>query len=215
MFPWALPASRVDPYDASSLTRGKAMKQHSKAGGRREKKASPTRAARQNAGPDRRLGATELAEIERRLTRERDEALEWEKASAEVLRTISTSPGELRPIFQAMLENAVRICEAVFANLYMGDADGFHMIAAHHDSVAYVAARMSDPLLQPPPDAPLGRLAITKKVVQVADISALPSRDHPFCSPVDNLIGAVVCLESTALKLFSSLARRSNRGCSI
>jgi hypothetical protein len=52
-----------------------------------------------------------------RLTRERDEALEREKASAKVLRIISTSPGELKPIFQAMLENAVRICEAFFGNL--------------------------------------------------------------------------------------------------
>ena len=51
------------------------------------------------------------------------------------------------------------------------------------NSPAYVAARMSDPLLRPPPDAPLGRLAITKEVVQVADIRTLPSRDHPFVAP--------------------------------
>jgi len=114
------------------------------------------------------------------LIRERDEALEREKASAEVLRIISRSSGELTPIFQAMLENAVRICDAVFGNLYLRDADGFHMVAAHHDSPAYVAARVSEPLLRPPPDAPLGRLAITKEVVQVADIKTLPSRDHPF-----------------------------------
>jgi hypothetical protein len=77
------------------------------------------------------------------LTRERDEALEREKASAKVLRIISTSPGELKPIFQAMLENAVRICEAFFGNLYLRDADGFHMVAAHHDSPAYVAYERS------------------------------------------------------------------------
>jgi len=162
-------------YDASSSTKGKVMKGRSKAGGRtgkagRHKVAPPNRAAH------RHTGAVSQADYAR-LTRERDEALEREKASAEVLRIISTSPGELKPIFQAMLENAVRICEAVFGNLHLRDADGFHMVAAHHDSPAYVAARLGDPLLRPPPDAPLGRLAITKEVVQVADIRTLPSRD--------------------------------------
>jgi transcriptional regulator with GAF, ATPase, and Fis domain len=160
------------------------MKGRSKAGGRtgkagRHKVAPPKRAGRQTAMPHRHTGAVSQAE-NARLTRARDEALEREKASAEVLRIISTSPGELKPIFQAMLENAVRICEAVFGNLYLRDADSFHMVAAHHDSPAYVAARMGDPLLRPPPDAPLGQLAITKEVVQVADIRTLPSRDHPF-----------------------------------
>jgi GAF domain-containing protein len=144
----------------------------------RSRKAKTLKAVRQRssspAGQE-----TEVA----RLRRERDEALEREKASAEVLRIISTSPGELKPIFQAMLENAVRVCEAVFGNLYLRDADGFRMVAAHHDSPAYVAARMSDPLWRPPPDAPLGRLAITKEVVQVADIRTLSSRDHPFVAP--------------------------------
>jgi GAF domain-containing protein len=79
-----------------------------------------------------------------------------------------------------MLTNATRICEASFGNLYLCDADAFRMVAAHHDSPAYVEARMRDPLLRPPPDAPLGRLAITKQVVQVANIRTIPSRDHPF-----------------------------------
>src|SRR5262249_18379487 len=114
------------------------------------------------------------------LTRERDEALEREKATAEVLRVISSSPGELEPVFQTMLENATRICEAVFGNLYLCDADAFRMVAAHHDSPAYIEARTRDPLLRPPPDAPLGRLAITKQVVQIADIRTLASHDHPF-----------------------------------
>jgi GAF domain-containing protein len=114
------------------------------------------------------------------LIRERDEALEREKATAEVLRIISSSPGELEPVFQTMLENATRICEAVFGNLYLYDADAFRMVAAHHDSPAYIEARTRDPLLRPPPDAPLGRVAITKQVVQVADIRTLPSHDHPF-----------------------------------
>src|SRR5215831_1445962 len=52
------------------------------------------------------------------LTRERDEALEREQATAEVLRVISSSPGELEPVFQAMLANATRICEAKFGTLF-------------------------------------------------------------------------------------------------
>jgi two-component system, NtrC family, sensor kinase len=163
------------------------MRRRSRAGGepvktRRRKTAARKRGNASKAAVRRSPPAGQETEVAR-LTRERDEALEREKASAEVLRIISTSPGELKPIFQAMLENAVRICEAVFGNLYLRDADGFHMVAAHHDSPAYVAARMSDPLLRPPPDAPLGRLAITKEMVQVADIRTLPSRDHPFVAP--------------------------------
>jgi GAF domain-containing protein len=116
-------------------------------------------------------------------TRDLSAALEQQTATSDVLQIISSSPGELEPVFHAMLANATRICEAVFGNLYLCEADAFRMVAAHHDSHAYVEARMRNPLLRPPPDAPLGRLAITKQVVQVADIRTLPSRDHPFVAP--------------------------------
>ena len=146
MFLWALPVSRVDPLQCRVL-----MRRGSRAGGKPVKPKAVRRRSSSAAGKEAKVAL---------FKRERDEALEREKASAEVLRIISTSPGELKPIFQAMLENAVRVCEAFIGNLYLRDADGFHMVAAHHGSPAYVAARMSDPLLRPPPDAPLGRLAI-------------------------------------------------------
>jgi hypothetical protein len=57
------------------------------------------------------------------LVRERDEALEREKATSEVLRIISSSPGELEPVFTTMLGNAVRICEAKFGSLYLREGD--------------------------------------------------------------------------------------------
>ena len=160
------------------------MRRRSRAGGKstESQRRKTTTLKRRNAPKAVRRRSSSVAGKEAKVAlfkRERDEALEREKASAEVLRIISTSPGELKPIFQAMLENAVRVCEAFIGNLYLRDADGFHMVAAHHGSPAYVAARMSDPLLRPPPDAPLGRLAITKEVVQIADIRTLPSRDHP------------------------------------
>jgi two-component system, NtrC family, sensor kinase len=159
------------------------MRRRSRAGperakSRRRKRVTQRRRRLRNPTADHKT-QSDLAQ----LIRERDEALEREKATSEVLRVISSSPGELAPVFQAMLENATRICEAAFGNLYLWDADAFRMVAAHHDSPAYVAARTRNPLLRPPPDAPLGRVTITKQVVQVADIRTLPSRDHPFVAP--------------------------------
>jgi GAF domain-containing protein len=113
------------------------------------------------------------------LTELRD-SLQQQTATSEVLQVISSSPGELQPVFQAMLANAARICEASFGNLYLRDADAFRMAASHNDPLAYVEARTRDPLLRPPPDAPLGRLGITKQVVQIADVRTIPSQDHPF-----------------------------------
>jgi transcriptional regulator with GAF, ATPase, and Fis domain len=116
-------------------------------------------------------------------TRERDEALEQLAATSEVLNIISTSPGELEPVFQAMLANAAHICEARFAILYLHERDGFRAVAATHDAPpTYVEARKRDPVLRPPPDAPLGRVASTKQIVHIADLSKLQSyvERHPF-----------------------------------
>src|SRR5262249_13016299 len=100
---------------------------------RRRSRASskPTKARSRKAEmPKRRNAATVRAESESaRLRRERDEALEREKAIAGVLRVISSSAGPLEPIFQAMLENAVRICQAKFGSLLRFDGKVFHLAA--------------------------------------------------------------------------------------
>src|SRR6266853_5042214 len=80
------------------------------------------------------------------LTRERDEALEREKATAEVLRVISSSPGELGPVFQAMLENAVRICEAKFGTLNLYDGEAYRIVAYHDVPPAFAETQGHDPI---------------------------------------------------------------------
>jgi GAF domain-containing protein len=111
-----------------------------------------------------------------RLFNELRESLQQQTATSEVLKVISSSPGELEPVFQAMLENAVRICEARIGTLYLREADAYRAVAATSDApAAYVEARRREPHLKPPPDGPLGRVAITKQVVHMADIKELQS----------------------------------------
>jgi hypothetical protein len=77
---------------------------------------------------------TDLEEKLARAQRERDEALEQQTATSEVLRVISSSSGELAPVFEAMLDNAVRMCEAKFGTLYLCDGGGFRAVAMHYQS---------------------------------------------------------------------------------
>jgi GAF domain-containing protein len=109
-----------------------------------------------------------------RLITETREALEQQTATSEVLRVISSSPGDLAPVFQTVLENAVRICEAKFGTLYLREADGFRGVAMHNVPPAFAEARTRG-LLRPPPDAPLGRVAATKQVAHIADIRTMQS----------------------------------------
>src|SRR5262249_38467244 len=118
------------------------------------------------------IASTRLLNELRQRTDDLSESLEQQTASSEVLRVISSSPGDLDPVLTAMLANAVRICEAKFGTLYTYDGNGFHAAAFHNAPPAFVEARKREPVIHPPPDTPLGRVASTKQVAQVADITA-------------------------------------------
>jgi GAF domain-containing protein len=115
-----------------------------------------------------------LFEAEQQRTRELSESLEQQTATSEVLKVISSSPGELEPVFHAMLENAVRICEAKFGTLYLREADAFRALATHNAPTPYVEDRKRN-LVRPPPDSTLGQVLKTHRVTQVADITAVKS----------------------------------------
>ena len=74
------------------------------------------------------------------LKRERDEAIEQQKATAEVLRVISASPGDLKPAFAVILENATRLCQANFGVLFLCEGDAYRAVAMHNAPSAYVEA---------------------------------------------------------------------------
>jgi two-component system NtrC family sensor kinase len=110
-----------------------------------------------------------LFEKEQQRTRELSESLEQQTATSEVLSVISSSPGELAPVFNAMLANAVRICEAKFGILVLCEGDAFRLGALHNVPRAFAKFIQRGPI-RPGPNIPLGRAAKTKQVVQVADI---------------------------------------------
>ena len=111
------------------------MKRRSKAGGEPIKRRRPTtpKPTRRNA-PKVEIHSKPSPVAEEKevalLARERDQALEQQTATSEVLRVISASPGELEPVFQAMLERAVRICGAKFGNIYRWDGDALRLLAS-------------------------------------------------------------------------------------
>jgi len=108
-----------------------------------------------------------------RLLNELRESLQQQTATADVLRVISTSPGELKPVFDAMLENATRLCEARFGNLWLRDGGIFRAVAIHGEST-YLDLLRRDPVIDVGkfPYAPLGRLVEAKDVVHVPDVTA-------------------------------------------
>src|SRR5262245_25830151 len=137
------------------------------------------------ARPDRKAGDCTDTDLEEQLKASRRElaearehhaeALEQQTATSEVLQVISSFPGDLEPVFQSMLENATRICDAQFGNLYLCEGDAFRIVAMHGAAPAYAEARKHNPHVRPPPDSALGRVAITKQPAHIADVKTTRS----------------------------------------
>jgi GAF domain-containing protein len=169
--------------------------------GRKRKPARRTAAAR----PSRRLAKPRKAPADssktrlQNRTRERDDALEQLAATSEVLRVISSSRGDLEPVFSSMLKKAVRICSAGFGNIYRWDGDALHLVASHNLPPAYAKLRAGKPF-RPSLKSPTGVMMTTKRTTQVADLAAEPGyreRDSLFVEGVE--IGGIRTLLSVPM----------------
>ena len=125
----------------------------------------------------------EIAELERELeTRTRElaearehlaEALARETATSEVLQVISSSPGGLEPVFESMLANATRICEASYGTLWLCEGSGFRAVALHGALPSAFTEQLRDGRIWHPSEAvAITRVARTLQTVQVDDLSA-------------------------------------------
>ena len=107
-----------------------------------------------------------------RLLNELRESLDRQTATADVLRVISSSPGELEPVFNEILQKATRICRADYGSLLLCDGDAFRAVAHHNMPPEIVEKRWHEPLFRPGPASSLTQVAKSKEVVQIPDIAA-------------------------------------------
>src|SRR6516164_1551317 len=115
---------------------------------------------------------TRLLNELRQRTDDLSESLERQTATSKVLEVISSSPGDLKPVFESILANAVRLCGAKFGNLYLREGDGFRAAAMHNAPSAYAAQRAG--IVHRSPYSTVYQAAHTKQPAQTADITKLP-----------------------------------------
>jgi hypothetical protein len=119
-----------------------------------------------------------------------------------VLRLISGSPGELGAVFDAMLVNATRLCEAKFGILLLWEEDAFRTVALHNAPPAFAEHRRREPVIRPAPVTSLGRLVATKQVDHIADMQAEKAYvdGHPGPVSLVELAGARTVINVPMLK---------------
>jgi two-component system, NtrC family, sensor kinase len=111
-----------------------------------------------------------LFEAEQQRTRELSESLEQQTATSDVLQVISSSTGDLGPVFKSILENATRICEAKFGVLVLAEGEEFRMAAMHGVPTAFVEKRTREPVFTPGPNNNLALAMQSRKTQHVADL---------------------------------------------
>ena len=109
----------------------------------------------------------------RQRTSDLTESFEQQAATSEVLRVVSSSLGDLQPVFDAMLANATRICAAKFGVLWLSEGEQFRCVALHNAPSAFADQYRGAPVVHPAPGTGLRQLLDTRKVTQVADMTTI------------------------------------------
>jgi signal transduction histidine kinase len=123
-----------------------------------------------------------------RLLNELRESLQQQTATSDVLRVISQSPSELRPVFEAILANATRLCDAKFGTLYLCEGGGLRTVAAHNVPPAFAEARERAQIIYPGAGNPLNDVTKTKQTLHTADLASTQAyikRDPPAVVAVE------------------------------
>jgi hypothetical protein len=142
----------------------KIVHRHDPPGGHMKRRGGSGKPAERRRAAGRKLhkgatGRTSIADLRRQLdqrVRKRDEALEQQAATSEVLKVISSSPGDPQPVFNAILDNATRICAAKFGILHLREGDAFRTSATFNLPLAFGETRKRGELLRPSPASMLG-----------------------------------------------------------
>ena len=157
-----------------------------------------------------------LGELRQR-TSDLTESLQQQTATSDVLHTISSSPGELTPVFETILANATRLCEAKFGNAYLVQNGAIQHAATYNTPSAFIEFRKHTPP-SADPGTPSGRMLQTKSVVHIPDLAAEESyrERHPGVVAAVELLGErtslhVPMLKESELKGYFSIYRQEVR----
>ena len=156
------------------------MRRRSKTGSERVKtrRRKAVTVKQRNAPRVARYSGSSTAHLKKKVAlfkHERDELLEQQKATAEVLRVMSASPGDLKPIFAVILENATRLCEANFGVLFLCEGEAYRAVAMHNAPSAYMEARQREPLVSMTGTTVIAEVARAKRTIQTADMAKNPA----------------------------------------
>jgi GAF domain-containing protein len=149
---------------------------------------APTGTAKSKTRSRRKTSAPTLAEQLAVKTRELDEALQQQAATADVLKVISSSAGDLQPVFKSILANATRICRAEFGTLGLVEGDAFRNVALHNVPPEV----FPNELFHPHPKSGLAYMLRTRRISSIKDLRTEPPylEGHPAVVALADIGGA-------------------------